>query len=69
MDGFLEVDEACQYLKISKVTLFRYARDGIIPAFKMGRKWRFHKCTLNEWMLKRMKEETTARSKIRLRRL
>ena len=34
MDGFLEVEEACQYSNLSKVTLFRYARNGIIQLLR-----------------------------------
>ena len=62
MEGILEVDEACKYLKMSKVTLYRHARNGVIPAFKVGGSWKFNKNSLDEWIQQRVKEDTAARS-------
>ena len=58
----LNVDEACKYLKIAKVTLYKYIRRGEIPAFKMGRVWRFHRESLDNWIKNRVQEDTQARS-------
>lgn len=58
----LNVEEACKYLKIAKVTLYKYIRKGQIPAFKMGRVWRFHKESLDNWVKSRVVEDTHARS-------
>ena len=62
MEGILEVDEACKYLKMSKVTLYRHARNGLIPAFKVGGSWKFNKSSLDDWIQQRVKEDTAARS-------
>lgn len=62
MEGILEVDEACKYLKMSKVTLYRHARNGVIPAFKVGGAWKFNKSSLDDWIHQRVKEDTAARS-------
>jgi excisionase family DNA binding protein len=62
MEGILEVDEACKYLKMSKVTLYRHARNGVIPAFKVGGSWKFNKSSLDDWIQQRVKEDTAARS-------
>ena len=62
MEGILEVEEACKYLKMAKVTLYRHARNGVIPAFKVGGAWKFHKSSLDNWIHKRVKEDTAARS-------
>lgn len=62
MEGILEVDEACRYLKMSKVTLYRHARNGVIPAFKVGGSWKFNKSSLDDWIQQRVKEDTAARS-------
>lgn len=62
MEGILEVEEACKYLKMAKVTLYRHARNGVIPAFKVGGAWKFHKSSLDDWIHKRVKEDTAARS-------
>jgi excisionase family DNA binding protein len=61
MDGILEAEEACKYLKMSKVTLYRHVRQGLIPAFKVGGAWKFHKISLDDWIQQRVKEDTATR--------
>jgi excisionase family DNA binding protein len=61
MEGILEAEEACKYLKMSKVTLYRHVRQGVIPAFKVGGAWKFHKISLDDWIQQRVKEETATR--------
>jgi excisionase family DNA binding protein len=58
----LNITEACQYLRIAKVTLYRYIRRGEIPAFKMGRVWKFHKESLEQWVKDRVQTDTKALS-------
>lgn len=62
MEGILEGNEACKYLKMSKVTLYRHVRNGVIPAFKVGGSWKFNKISLDEWIQQRVKEDTAERS-------
>ena len=61
MEGILEAEEACKYLKMSKVTLYRHVRQGVIPAFKVGGAWKFHKISLDDWIQQRVKEDTATR--------
>jgi len=61
MPDILDVEEACTYLKITKPTVYKYARTGRLPAVKMGRIWRFHRKSLDEWMRLRVKEDTASR--------
>ncbi|MBU0607906.1 MAG: helix-turn-helix domain-containing protein [Armatimonadetes bacterium] len=42
--------EAAEYLKIGIVTLKKKAREGSIPAAKVGRAWRFRRKDLDEWV-------------------
>ena len=42
--------EVADYLKLHPLTVHRYARDGKIPAFKIGTDWRFHKKHLERWI-------------------
>ncbi|MCX5714141.1 MAG: helix-turn-helix domain-containing protein, partial [Candidatus Omnitrophica bacterium] len=35
--------EVAEYLGIHPLTVHKYARQGKIPAFKIGTDWRFHK--------------------------
>ena len=36
----LTVKEAATYLRVSRVTAWRWCQDGVIPAFRIGRCWR-----------------------------
>lgn len=58
----LDLKGACDFLKIAKPTLYKYIRTGQIPAFKVGRIWRFHKESLDTWVRNRVNEDTQARS-------
>lgn len=40
IDDFLTLDELAEILKVKKVTLYRMARVGKIPAVKFGKSWR-----------------------------
>ena len=46
----MDIRQASEYLGISGDTLYRYASDGFIPAFKLGNRWRFKKSLLDAWM-------------------
>jgi len=39
---FLTIDELASVLRVKKVTLYRMARAGKIPAIKFGKQWRIH---------------------------
>jgi excisionase family DNA binding protein len=46
-DRVLDTNEACRYLKISKPTLLKYIREGLVPAGKVGKGWRILKSDLD----------------------
>ena len=46
----MDIRQASEYLGISSDTLYRYASEGFIPAFKLGNRWRFKKSLLDSWM-------------------
>ncbi len=46
----MDIRQASEYLGISGDTLYRYASEGFIPAFKLGNRWRFKKSLLDGWM-------------------
>jgi excisionase family DNA binding protein len=45
--------ETCRYLKITQRTLYRYLRSRQIPAFKLGKEWRFVRSDLEQWIRER----------------
>ena len=46
----MDIRQAASYLGISGDTLYRYASEGFVPAFKLGNRWRFRKSLLDNWM-------------------
>ncbi len=46
----MDIRQASEYLGISGDTLYRYASEGFVPAFKLGNRWRFRKSLLDSWM-------------------
>ena len=45
-----------QYLKLHEITICKYAAEGIIPAFKIGKAWRFDKDVIDSWISARQIE-------------
>lgn len=39
-DEFLTIEEVAKKLKISKITVYRMAKKGQLPAVKFGKSWR-----------------------------
>ncbi|MGD0335848.1 MAG: helix-turn-helix domain-containing protein [Candidatus Omnitrophota bacterium] len=50
MKEILTAKEVAEYLKIHPLTVHKYAREGKIPAFKIGTDWRFHKKYIERWI-------------------
>jgi excisionase family DNA binding protein len=46
----MDIRQASDYLGISPDTLYKYASEGFVPAFKLGNRWRFKRTKLDEWM-------------------
>jgi excisionase family DNA binding protein len=46
----MTAEETCRYLKITSRTLYRYLRSRQIPAFKLGKEWRFVRSDLEQWI-------------------
>jgi excisionase family DNA binding protein len=51
MREVMDIRQAAEYLGISGDTLYRYASEGFVPAFKLGNRWRFKKSLLDAWMV------------------
>jgi excisionase family DNA binding protein len=46
----MDIRQASDYLGISPDTLYKYASEGFVPAFKLGNRWKFKRSRLDEWM-------------------
>ncbi len=56
----MDIRQAAEYLGISGDTLYRYASEGFVPAFKLGNRWRFRKSLLDGWMDAKSGQNTVA---------
>jgi PTS system nitrogen regulatory IIA component len=46
----LTVDEVARYLRIPRTTVYDLAQRRRLPAFKVGRHWRFKRVRLEAWL-------------------
>lgn len=46
LGAFMTVDEVAEMLRINKSTVYRMAKEGRIPATRVGRQWRFRQKAL-----------------------
>ena len=47
---YLSMNDASEYLSLSKITLHRLIQAGKIPSYKVGKKRLFDKQELDKWM-------------------
>ncbi|MDP8260142.1 MAG: helix-turn-helix domain-containing protein [Candidatus Gygaella obscura] len=50
----LTTKEVAEYLHIHPFTVHKLAREGKIPAFKIGTDWRFHKNYIDRWIQEKL---------------
>ncbi len=46
----MNIRQASHYLGVSPDTLYKYVSEDVIPAFKLGNRWKFKKSILDGWM-------------------
>ncbi len=51
----MTINEAIEYLRIPRSSLYKLAQEGKVPAQKVGRHWRFHRDVLEEWLKRGMR--------------
>jgi excisionase family DNA binding protein len=56
----LTTKQVAEYLHIHPLTVHRYAREGRIPAFKIGTDWRFHKKYIEKWIKQKVSSNNDA---------
>ena len=60
---FFDIDEVSRYLRIPKSTIYKYTMDKKIPFFKIGKRIRFNKNSIDEWVKKLEGESCKKRRK------
>ncbi len=51
----LTIKEVAKFLGVHPMTVYKFAKQGKIPAFKIGSDWRFHRKYIEEWIDSQMK--------------
>ncbi len=49
-ENVFTVQELAHYLRMKPVTIYKHAKEGKLPAFKVGANWRFKKATIDRWI-------------------
>jgi len=57
MPKIMTTREIAKYLKLHEITIIKYAAAGKIPAFRIGRVWRFDKEAIDRWITSGGKKE------------
>ena len=50
MAQIMTTNEIAEYLKLHPITIVKYAREGKIPATRIGGTWRFDKEFIDRWI-------------------
>ena len=48
--GIMTVHDIAGYLRLSEAKVYRMAKDGCIPALRIGKTWRFKRELIDEWI-------------------
>lgn len=50
MDKWLTLEQIAEYLQMSTSSIYKMAQAGKIPAYKVGRQWRFKREEIDRWV-------------------
>ncbi|MCM8790382.1 MAG: helix-turn-helix domain-containing protein [Candidatus Omnitrophica bacterium] len=56
-DIVFTVQELAAYLRMKPVTIYKHAKAGKLPCFKVGANWRFKKSTIDRWIAEQEEHE------------
>lgn len=66
-ENLMDIKETAEYLKMNKMTVYKLARDGKIPAFKIASEWRFKKELIDQWLMSQLKGQESLAADVRTR--
>ena len=46
----MTIKDVASYLGVHPMTIYKFAKAGKIPAFKIGSDWRFHRKYIDQWI-------------------
>lgn len=56
---FFTADEVAVFLRIPLSTVYKLTQDQVLPAFKVGKHWRYKKSSIREWVNQQEKKKDT----------
>jgi len=62
-DKVFTVQEVASYLRMQPVTIYKHAKAGKLPCFKVGANWRFKKATIDRWITEQEEHDNRNKSK------
>ncbi len=54
-DNMMDIKETATYLKMNKMTIYKLAREGKMPAFRVASEWRFRRDLIDRWLMSQLK--------------
>lgn len=60
MSRIMTVSETAAYLRMNRMTIYRLAQEGKIPAFKVGGSWRFDREGIDDWIAQQVRKRQAA---------
>lgn len=57
-ENLMDIKQVAEYLQMNKMTVYKLAREGRIPAFKVASEWRFRKDLIDKWLMSQLKGKT-----------
>lgn len=58
----MTTEQIARYLKVDKFTVYRLVAQKKIPAFRVGKQWRYKKSVIDAWLLKNLNVPHNRRS-------
>jgi excisionase family DNA binding protein len=47
--SIMTVHDVAGYLRLSEAKVYRLAKEGRVPSFRLGKSWRFRRDLIDEW--------------------
>ena len=54
-EKLMDIKDAADYLQMNKMTVYKLAREGRMPAFRVASEWRFRKDLIDRWLMGQLK--------------
>ena len=53
----MNIKETALYLRMNKMTVYKLAKEGKIPAFKISSEWRFKQDLIDQWLMGQLRDK------------